>query len=49
MNETWTFGITDQIFPAADSGMVSLFAETGDVRLAYLDVKPLQPLPTLSS
>lgn len=32
--------ITDQIFPAADSRMVSLFAVAGDVTVAHLDVTP---------
>jgi sucrose-6-phosphate hydrolase SacC (GH32 family) len=32
--------ITDQIFPAADSRMVSLFAEAGDVTVAHLNVTP---------
>jgi fructan beta-fructosidase len=32
--------ITDQVFPAADSRMVSLFAEAGEVSLVYLDVTP---------
>ena len=32
--------ITDQIFPAADSRMVSLFAVAGEVTVAHLDVKP---------
>jgi len=32
--------ITDQVFPAAESRMVSLFAEAGEVSLVYLDVTP---------